>query len=228
MSTHPREHEELLAALAAGERGPAEPEAERRLRECADCARQWTALQDVQRRLENTRQAEEAALDELQREPAAPGEERVLATLTRLAAAEPHARPRRRAVAWLTAAVLLFAGAWLVLHFLGGERGSNPPIVLGHGLEIQRPRGPVASYAPFEWSDAIEADSYVLRIYDAKDTARSHPVLEHRDLEGSPWTPTAQELESLPARIEWELVALDAQGAVRREGSDSAEAWLSP
>jgi len=227
MSNHPREHEELLTALLAGERAPTDPEVERRLRECPECAREWAQVQDARRRLETVAAEADAALDEISELRDAPGEERVLPILQRLAAETPYAPRRRPALGrWLAAAAVLLSFAWLLGRSLSDSGNDEPPTTLGPRLEIRAPRGEVTSYAPFSWTYPAGADRYEVRVYDALDTTLSTSLLTRR-LKETSWTPDEDQLRGLPGRIVVVVEALDAFGNVKPAGSDSAEAWLS-
>jgi hypothetical protein len=225
MSKHPREHEDLLAALTAGERRPSEPEVERQLRSCDECATAWAEAQETQARLERLGVEERETLAELGRVRGAHGEERVLATLQRLAAGETGTRARRfGAGAWLAAAVLLLAGAWLVVRFRTAEEPHEPKW-LGDGVRLEAPVGAVPSYGSFSWSyTGREVERFELKIYRSKSDPLDPPLLERR-LTESTWTPDAKDLEQLPARIYWVVEAWDV--FERSAGGHSAEAWLS-
>jgi hypothetical protein len=226
MSEHPREHEDLLAALLAGERGPAEPEVAQRLRECATCREQWTRLRTTAAQLERAGTERRTALAELERVGPAPGEERLLATLERLAAGEPRARGRR-SLAWLAAAAVLVALAWIARGFLGGGDGRDPAWLGEGALQIVAPEGE-GSFERFSWTyTGSDADSFTLRIFELKDGARGKRLLIRERLKETTWVPEAEEQEKLPARIFWEVEALDVFRVVLPGASDSAQAWRS-
>jgi hypothetical protein len=231
MSQHPREHEELLAALLSGERDPSEPEAARRLRDCASCRDEWDRLRDAAAELERAGGERRAALAEIAGAGTVAERDLVRATFERLAAGELRAR-RRRAFLWAAAAALLVAGAWVARRFLPDEPERRAPTWLGvTGLELVSPRDEVPRFESFTWTyTGADGDTFTLRIYELteggpEDGPSGEPLLERPRLEETTWTPGAQDLEKLPARILWE-VEVFSEFRVSR-GAGSARAWLS-
>jgi hypothetical protein len=230
MSAHPREHEELLAALLAGERRPGDPEVVRALRECARCRERWEHLRSAASRLDAAADEQHALLAGLAHADPAPGEERVLATLERLADGDGlGSRRTSRRLAWLAAAALILAAAWGARRFLVDATEPRAPAWLGNGtLQLLAPRGEVAGgrFERFSWTyTGGVAARFTLRIGKLEDGQGGEWLIEHERLEETTWTPDAEDLEQLPPRIRWEVEAFDE--FQRSLGSDSAQAWLS-
>lgn len=224
MSEHPREHEELLAALAAGERLADDADVARRVRECPECASAWAELEDTRRRLERSAAAQGEALEELTRLRGAPGEEHVLATLEGLAGGRTPVH-RRAWRAWLVAALVVAAGAWIVVRLRSTREPEREPIPLGPVLVLESPVGE-ASFESFSWSyPEAQVDHFVLKIYASPRAGA--PLIEQKHLEESQWTPDPQEAAELPYRIHWTVEARDAFDQVLTGGRASAEAWRS-
>ena len=213
MSEHPREHELLLAALLAGERDPVDPEVERRLKECAECHELWDELRGSAAQLERAGAEQRDDLSELERAAPGPGEERLLATLERLASEEARAQRRpRRSFFWLAAAALLLVfGAWGLRLYLSRDEA---PTMLGESpFEALLPSGPNSSLERFSWqyNGKVEPDRFFLRIWEKKDGPRGDPILTPRTNQSS-WTPSAEERARIPAHILWDVEARDANG----------------
>jgi hypothetical protein len=222
VSEHPREHEELLADLLSGERRPAEAEVAERLRECSACREQWARLRDTAAHVGRAGAAQRAALAELEAGGPAADEELVRAALGRLAGeAAPAPRPRRRVLAWLAAAAVLAVGLWLARGFLARP---DERVWLGDGaFRGLAPSGEVASFERFSWEyTGPAADSFTLRVFALADGERGARILVKERLKETNWTPTAQERETLPGRILWEVDALDEFRSVLSSASARA------
>lgn len=221
MTEHRSEHEVLLAEALSGERRATDPEVAALLAGCAACRERWSALQAVSARLDEAAGARRADLAQLGRGAPAPGEERVLATMQRLALEEPQSRRKVRRPLVAAAAVLLVA-ALLVRAFLGGGGDGPGGLWLGpKPLHLIAPRGKVDAFERFQWTYDGEAAAFDLRIYaeDADGRELQHEI--HRWKETT-WSPEAEVLRSLPARIVWQVDALDDSGKLLDSGEASA------
>ena len=216
-SEHPPQHEELLRAVRAGERDPAEAEFQAQLASCAQCAARWRALEDVAKRLSAVARAQRHGLTAAAARPPGPGEERIEATLARLAREEPLHAPRRfRARAWLVAAALLLAGSLAWRALVHAPERPLPDVPLGaSGLRLLEPLGEVhRSDLRFRWQDENQAPSYDLRIspFDEPDVT----LLELR-VYAREWIPGPEQSASFPRHFVWSVTARDDAG-----GGDSA------
>jgi hypothetical protein len=210
LSAHPREHEELLAALVCGERDAGEPEVALLLRTCAACRADWEGLRATAADLERAGAARREVLAGQAELAGAPGEERVLATLTGLAPRPPR-RLVSRAVLLAAAAAVLLA-SWLVWRGLRGS-AEREPVVLGPGdLALVSPRGPGADFSSFSWEYHGDAVAFELRVFALVDGRRGDECFPATRWRGTTWTTPPELLAALPPAIEWEVTAFDDLG----------------
>jgi hypothetical protein len=220
-AVHTAAHEELLAALLAGELGRDDPAVEAVLAACEHCSERLAELESTAERLTAAAEEERSILAEASRPRRSPGTERLEARLRELALVEAHARPRRRTLFWLVAAGIagsLFA--WTLLS--DGGRGAEPPVILGESLRLLRPVGTVKSFdVPFVWEyEGPAPGGFRVLIYeDGEDGRLLHE--EPRWMEKT-WTPEPSLVAGWPARIRWEIEPLDAFGDPVASQSESA------
>jgi hypothetical protein len=228
-SPHPPVHDDLMRAVRAGERDEAAPEFRQLLDTCPQCAASWGRLQGVAARLTAAARAQHRSIEAAARRPAGPGEERIDATLARLAREEPHRAPRRsRRWLWLAAAGVVLAGglAWRA-HF-GPPEDQDHEVPLGDGLRLLAPIGAVSAseFPDFRWEyDGDPPGGFELRIYSEDE--RDEPVVT-KLLKTRAWTPSPEERRALPARIIWEVDAIGAFGPEDLLAASHESAWLSP
>jgi hypothetical protein len=217
---HPRAHEELLRAVRAGERDAAEPEFRELLRSCESCAASWGGLEDVAARLSATAREQRSAIASAAARPPGPGEDRIDATLARLAREEPHRAPRRSlARVWLVAAAVLLAGAlaWRLVR-PPAERG--PDVPLGpEDLRLLEPIGTVrVGDVRFRWEYDEPAASFEL-VIDVE--GQDEPIAKR--VQGSEWIPGPEDRSKLTGRIRWTVNPLDDAGEQLDSRSETAE-----
>lgn len=123
---------------------------------------------------------------------------------------------------------LLAAAAALVAVLFAGMRflAETPPVrptdqMLGAGIGSMDPTGPVEQFGTFRWDDAAgipPAGWYVVfvRSSSGSELARSGKLRTPR------WAPEADQRESWPTSIVWEVRAYDATGASTHSGETGA------
>jgi len=207
----------LLQAVVTGERAASDPEVAALARASAAFGARLRELVEAAELLERAAREERATRRDAERIAHAPGES---------ALGRPPARrgPRRARIAVLVAltAAGVALGLWLVRA--RASDGREPPLWLGEGtVRILRPRGAVGSYAPIEWQGRLSPrGEYRITILDATGvTPAGAALLEHRTTD-TRWTPSAEELERLPARVRVEVAIFD-DGYL--QNGDRAEAW---
>jgi hypothetical protein len=220
MNPHADAHELLLAAVLAGERSADEPEVRRHFAACAECRERHARLARTVAAVTRAGAERSAVLAEL-RDDTGLAEHRTHTTLERLFL-EGSSTRRRVNRRWLwasAAAALLVAGGWLV-----ARRGTPPapPQYLGHqGLELLLPTEG-SGYGEFSWKyEGSAPDRYRLRIFDARDEARSSALVDEELFELR-WTPPVETLATLPERILYRVDVLDVMRDVLASSSRSA------
>jgi hypothetical protein len=207
VSQHGREHEELLAALLAGELAATDPRAVELLAGCERCRASFSALRDVAAQLARAASAQEEDRAAIESAPPAPGEELVLARLEELAPVER--RSSRRLWGLAAAAALLFACLWLVRAFVGEE--PRETWLHEQDLHLIEPLDGARSFERFTWKYDKDASSYTLTIYAGADAGGTR-LVEIPKWKESTWTSDKKTLTELPGRIYWEVQAFDAFG----------------
>ncbi|MCK6448321.1 MAG: hypothetical protein L6Q99_18185 [Planctomycetes bacterium] len=211
---HDARHEARLAEAVAARSPAAIADL---LRDCATCRDDWYGLEALGKALDDV--GEELRLDR----PAVPAagsgaddRDEVLRAIRR-ARGERVTDARsslRRAPRW---GWWLAAAAALVLAFVAyqrfGEPGEEPEIVLGAPLETVAPRGRVTDFAEFQGRGVRPAGGFFRISVFAPGAAT--PLLVSPPLDTPQWRPTAEELASLPATIEWRLESFVAGGESR-------------
>jgi hypothetical protein len=220
-AAHAREHEALIRAVIVGDRSRADGEVRAVLDSCPACARALEELGELSRSLDELRGAEREALAGAAPASAAPWPAaRVAAALQGARASERTAAGRLVWVGLAAAAIVAFVLAVRDGRPSGelrrGTQEPQPESYLGaRRIEGLAPRGEVEDYGTFRWTVAPEvagASTFVVRVRGGDaDSAFS---LESERLRGNEWTPTKEELASMPDSIRWEVTAFDASGSL--------------
>jgi len=221
--TYEDEREELLRRVACGELSAEADEVRAwsgRDPAFASAVRSWVELTSGLDALGSERRAAEQAAAGLAE---VPGADAVAPLVRRLSGAtEAAAAPRpRRWPAWIA----LAAAAAVVLFLLrpwetgpAGPRGPGRTLEGSGALADLDPHDEVGAYGRFSWRcDAGKNDWFVVEVFPAEGGER---VLASRELGGTEWTPTPDELARLPAEIRWVVLWHRADGS-----TDTAEAW---
>ncbi len=135
--------------------------------------------------------------------------------------------PRRGwAMALLAAGLLAMVAIWQ-WPADNPSPSQNPPTVMGGAFRDLQPEGTVEEYSQFDWTyDDPDRDHFRVRVYASEAGLADSPILESPPLTETTWTPTASQLQKLPASIRWEVHAMDGGGASR--SSSAAQASRSP
>jgi len=230
--SHVPEHDELLASLLLGEEVTAQERAT--LAGCPQCSAALSELEDVRARLDVLGAAERAtALAEADAGGPAPGEEAAQRALE-AALRGPDRTPEGPAFgpAWIlalslaAAAILVFTvlrDAWVVPDADPADPGGSV-FLSSSEIELLSPVGSVREWGTFAWRyDVRVGATFTIRIWDA-DAEAADPVLTVPQLDEDTWTPTTDDLEKIPKRIRWTVLAIDA--TQRSVESEPASAWL--
>ena len=223
----------MLRDVLTGDRSRDEDAVQLLLAYCGECAEALADLEELADVLDSDARSERDAL--------APPEddERARPPLEH----EPDEVEPARSPAWrgpLLVLAPLAAAALALLVFRGvlfgpgdapgpgdGPRVDEPGIglPLGESIRLIAPIGEVESYGTFRWeADLPPGGWYTLQIWAERRAPDKRALIEKTDLAESTWTPSAEELESLPGRIEVQVRVHEAGGTV--EDSDRAEVWL--
>ena len=222
MSDMSREHDELIAKLAAAEDPWAVLRGER-----IDDPALLAELEALVRLLDaagaHEREEVEAACVESEQVPP----DLVANTLRSLAAeARPDAAsgPREarptggdsgsapRVLAWLAG---LAAAAFVVWSVVGLRDTGSGEVMLGsEALGLVRPVGEVERYAPFEWEGRLPTNGYFVVELLSSESSPIPPAHTSSQTELHTWTPSAAVLSELPDSIDWRVQVFDASGQV--------------
>jgi hypothetical protein len=190
-----------------------------KLEACETCRVELAELNALALALDHERDRVADVVRRARNERTAPGEDRIAATIARVAGAR-GAKPDERTVApdfpWrtvLAAAALVVVSVVSLYAFLA--RGHDPrptPIQwLGGSIACSEPVGEHAAYSTFRWTyDRLPADGWyvvTVRSEEGGEIARSKRVRE------TTWTPDAVDTASWPNRIRWDVRAFDGSGA---------------
>ena len=226
--THDATHEALLEKVLCGALDRESPEVRMQIEECEACREKLSGLdraaafvdtagsESLAARMEEEL-AEASELSTALRETAADAMRRTIATEPFVdggSAAAPRRRSRWLGVAAVAAAVLV---AFLAQRSLTvrpeppvSDDGSKPLMLDTGGLELLAPIGEVEAYAEFQWSfDGSPDGFYELRIWEASRPTGSQPDFEKLEIDGNTWTPTEDDLRSIPSSMRWEVRAFD-------------------
>lgn len=232
MNPHPSDHDELLARLLAGD-VPAEDAAVReRLAACTQCRAELAAVRALEAELRASLGGSAAAFADARAASAPTDLALVRRTLEQVLSERRERAPRpRRWLPVLLAAALLAALA-LAVRFLGGPAPEPVgEILLSDGLVLDAPLGIAGGYPEFRWHLAptdsgpatLPAEGhYELTISPYGPEGVGDPILDKLPLTEPRWTPTPEQLASLPQRIHWRVVALDGLGVPFASASASA------
>ena len=230
---HDEEHERVLRDVLTGDRSRDEDAVRLLLAYCGECAEALADLEELADVLDADARSERDALgpqddgedarpplehepDE-QAPPMPPAWRRPLLVLAPLAAA---------ALALLALRGVLF-GPGDASGPSGGSRIDEPGIglPLGESIRLLEPIGEVEAYGTFRWeADLPPGGWYTLQIWAERRAPGKQPLIVEPDLTEPTWTPSAEQLESLPGRIEVQVRVHAAGGT--SDQSDRAEVWL--
>lgn len=215
--SHTEDHERILAKVLVGDLDRNAPEVRTLVAECADCNLNLDELTSLSELMELEGREERELLASLDYDRKAPGSDLVAPFFEARVAELPEAPPRR--IGWLqvaaAAAVLGGAGLWLMSGRLGVEAGPEQRVLLGSSsIRFLGGTGEVAQYETITW-DAERLSSgnrFELTILDGSPGGdATQPLLKLR-VEGNTWTPTDEQLLTLPDAIQVMVVALDVTG----------------
>lgn len=223
MSTPHDEHDDLLHAHLAGDVPAGDPLLRTRLEQCSLCRERLEELRSVTDLLEQVGGAQRRSLAAAPAR-AAPGTERVAATLQALAAGRPPAlralpSTNRRTTLWrvgLAAASVLAAG-WIVKTLLPPAEEPRDDVLLGDGQDRSAsPNGTVEAFDVFDWPGRPrDAQHFQLRVWCTEQDPSGVLVVDE-SVERFPWSPTQAQLEEMGRSIAWEVVHVDALGMLGR------------
>ena len=228
-------HEDLLRRLLSGEVG--EADAEVAFSDSPDLAERWRELRRTAERIDAEAGERSASLKATERADGGPAEDALVAKFAAqvesLSRSTPKSTPpvevSGRRSSRVVLAVLAAAAALAALIPLLGNRGErrsmldrygSEPIELGSVDEACRPAGPVASYGAFEWTlELPPGGRYELSVWARVDGREQ--LLVREELDAATWAPGAG---TLPDRILWQVIVLDASGELTDE-TCSTECW---
>jgi len=224
--SHAPEHDELLASLLLGDKDSTLDRGV--LEACPHCSDKLSELEDVRTQLDVLGAAERAtALAEADASGPSPGEQAAQSALE-AALRRPSRAPEGRSIghAWILIGSLAAAGILLFAVLRDPEIEPADPgghvFLSSSRIELLSPVGRVREWSLFAWRYDVRAgSSFTIRIWDA---GAADPMLTVPELDDATWTPTTSDLERIPNRIRWTVVAIDATG--REVESEPASAWL--
>lgn len=220
--SHAREHAELLEHALSGALDPADSRLRERLRDCAECAEEWKAMNELVDALDSTRRELPLDLQAALRDGPAPGAERVLSTLRAAAAGRGlHApspapaparnvtrRPWRLAIAALLVAALC---GWALRALLTAPDRERDPTLLGpEEFALLEPRGSVRHVERFAWRHTLAPQGwYELRIEGFDEASGTWKTIEHGAgrLHADSWSVPGELDTRWPERLRWRVIA---------------------
>ncbi|MCC6408642.1 MAG: hypothetical protein IT453_15880 [Planctomycetes bacterium] len=196
MNAHDAEHEKLLEDLISGSKPP-DAASERRIASCAECARIWKELRDLEHHLHGAAGEQDAILRDALASP-----DRVQAeALVRdfVARVQPARRPKPRWVV-LTSMLAVAAAVIVAVTLWRTDEPQALESVELHGTDHLRitTRGPVGDTLEWAYTSEVAADFEVI-VRDADDP--SIVIGEPKLLNTNKCTWTAEELKTWPARV---------------------------
>ena len=214
------ERDELLRALLAGERSVDDEEVQRAFYEDPELRQRYEAGRATVDLLDSAGDFHRDLAQEVDRERAVPGEDRVEAFVaSRVDARRP--RPSRMPLVAAAAALLL---ALLVWRPWSDGVPSPDGRLLGAGIEDLRPSGEVERFEEFTWTDSMELEpgewyEVVVRGADGEEVDRSEK------LRAPVWSLLEGTASAWPAAIQWEVIAYDsaAETADKADTADKAK-----
>ena len=214
---HTEDHERILAQVLVGDLDRNAPEVSTLVAECDECRANLEELTGLAALMEDEGAEERELLASLDYDRTAPGSDLVAPFFEARVAELPDPAPRP--LTWLrvaaAAAILVSVGLWLMGKRLGVEAGPDQRVLLGgSALEFTGAVGDVADYATVRWQERNQssASGYEITIFDATSDAERLPVVETLRVDQAEWTPTDEQLRSLPDAIELEVAPLDVTG----------------
>ena len=226
--THDAQHEAFLVQALAQGLSEVEPSLKSRLETCAACAQEWREISQTQSKLEAAGRVQRQVLSQTRTEISATDRARVEQAMRALAARSPATRTRR-GPKWLLGLSGLAAAAaiaWSMWRHtpVPAPIQTQPPVLLGDGVQCLEPVGESSAFERFRWSPAeVPPGGYFeLSIWTVAADGTSDLIYELKDLSESSWSPP-DVVRLAGGRIRWRVELLDPDGQV---GSDTKEAWL--
>ncbi|MBI5432517.1 MAG: hypothetical protein HZA52_06785 [Planctomycetes bacterium] len=207
MNAHDAEHEKLLEELISGSKPP-DAATERRIAACAECARIWSELRELESRLHGAAGEQ----DEILREALATPDRAQAEALVRdfVARVQPARRPKPHWV--ILTSMLAFAAAVLVAVTLWrtDEPGSPQSFELHGGDHLRiTTTGPILATLEWEYTSEVDADFEVI-VRDAADPSIVIGEPKHANETKCTWT--AEELQAWPERVRIDVTSRPLSG----------------
>lgn len=201
--TEPRDDEQLLEAIVAGDLDPDSPAVRERLHADPALAERARALLELASRVGGAGREERAVLREAAALESAPGEDRVATVVAR----ELGARGRRGRFPWLRAAAAALVLALAAVGVRSLLRDAEPDWQFV-GSSSLSPSGEVESFDRFTWT--LGGSSWVLRVYPAgaADDPGVEPLYDE-DVYAPEHVVPAEELATWPRAIYWTVTAVE-------------------
>jgi hypothetical protein len=223
----PRE-EQVLAALAAGDLQPGDPEVVALARASVAFAMALARQEALQARLD-TAGSVERALQAQAPEPDAELAARAADAFRRMARSTPQpgapqapAAPlrRRRPFLYVAAAAVLLLAVWLVLR---GRLGQDPDdaTLSGSGLELLAPEGDGRTELVLRW-DYPARGGVRFKLQILAEGGGDAPLFEAAELTAHELRLGPSDLTGLPRAIRWRVAVLDAGGQTLARRTRSA------
>jgi hypothetical protein len=235
MTREASEHDDILAAVLAGDLTRDDEKVQELLRDEPEFRERLGELERVASRLGDAATLRREVLTEAARGEPAPGLDRVDAVIgARLreraekGGAEngdrtlfPASRAGEKRVLspfsgrfLAAAAVVLVAATVFLLTRDGGDPGEDLRLLGGEEFTDAAPRGKVSSFAEFRWTFPLAASgTFEVLVYDGRQEARSQadrePIGRSFELRSPLWQPRPEEVRRWPDEIEWEVLAFD-------------------
>lgn len=215
-SSHGAEHERELAELWESAGGAATARVNETLARCAGCAQSWAQLEATAARVSNVLETQQR--DQLERSDGrlAPGEANIERMLER---AMQRERPRARAWPKLLAAAVVLVALGIGLQRALAPSPTRPDPELGAALRLLAPLVQSDSRDSFAFEAADDGGWFEVVVVDANGQV----VLRSTRLERSPWTPSADERQRIPAVFEWRVTAFDSSGSIEAQARTRVE-----
>jgi len=216
--SHPREHEELLERVACGALERSDSRVRAVALACAQCRGELDELFESLGAAEGAGRLQRAVLEEARASRGAADAgwaRRTLEQRGRL----PASRARR--APWLALAGA--AAALVALAFLWRSRHEPDSVLLGDGLELERPVGASDDLTVFSWRFELPPKGYFeLQVWEHGPDGDEHLLFEQPHLETKTWRAPPESIGSVRS-IRWSVDAFDAAGELMDSAGELAE-----